>query len=91
LLRVALFFALLLAVLFVWRALRHLGHVLFGPPPGRGIRREPRAPEQEMVRDPVCGAWIDRRVAIASVRDGQRVAVCSERCRRELESGTAQP
>jgi hypothetical protein len=88
--RVALFFAVLFAVLFLWRALRHLSHVLFGPP-GRVSPREPRVPEQEMVRDPVCGAWVDRRLAIVSSAGGESVALCSEGCRRQLESRMAGP
>lgn len=81
--RVALFFVLLLLVLFVWRALRHYAHLLFGPPPRR---RRAGPEEQEMVRDPVCGAWIDRRLAVAAQRGAEAVAVCSEKCRRELEA-----
>lgn len=88
--RVALFFALLFAVLFLWRVLRHVAHVLLGPQ-GRPASRGPRAGEQEMVRDPVCGAWVDRRVAIAGSAGGESVALCSERCRRELESRVARP
>jgi len=82
--RVALFLVLLLLVLFVWRALRHYAHVLFGPPPRRRSTAGPE--EQEMVRDPVCGAWIDRRLAVAARRGAEAVAVCSEKCRTKLEA-----
>ena len=40
-----------------------------------------------MVRDPVCGTWIDRRLALAGMRAGRSVPVCSEKCRRALEAG----
>ena len=42
--------------------------------------------ESEMVRDPVCGTWIDRRLALSAGRNGNSVAVCSEKCLRALES-----
>jgi hypothetical protein len=87
--RVALFLILLLVVLFVWRALRHYAHRLFGPPLRRGPAPGPA--EQEMVRDPVCGAWIDRRLALTARRGADPVAVCSDACRRELESPVSRP
>ena len=39
----------------------------------------------EMVRDPVCGTWIDRGIALTLRKEGQEVAVCSEECRKALE------
>ena len=40
-----------------------------------------------MVRDPVCGTWIDRRLALPVVRrGGETLSVCSETCRRSLEA-----
>ena len=39
-----------------------------------------------MVRDPVCGTWVDRRLAVMGQRDGQPVAVCSDQCRLRLEA-----
>ncbi len=48
-----------------------------------------RSVEAELVRDPVCGTWIDRRVALSGARRGETVPVCSERCRRLLESASA--
>jgi YHS domain-containing protein len=41
--------------------------------------------EAEMVRDPVCGTWIDRSIALSGRQDGRTVPVCSEECRRALE------
>jgi hypothetical protein len=50
-------------------------------PPGRSARSAPRelGEPQEMVRDPVCGAWIDRRIARGGL-------YCSDACRRVSES-----
>jgi hypothetical protein len=53
----------------------------------RGNRARPPAPgEQEMIRDPVCGTWIDRRLALPARRGAETVAVCSAECRRSLEA-----
>ena len=38
-----------------------------------------------MVRDPVCGTWIDRGIALTAQKEGRPVPVCSEECRRSLE------
>ena len=44
-------------------------------------------PQAEMIRDPVCGTWIDRRLAVFGRRGGEMVPVCSDTCRRTLEAG----
>jgi uncharacterized protein len=45
----------------------------------------PAVRQAEMVRDPVCGTWIDRSIALSAHRGGAIVPVCSEECRRTLE------
>lgn len=78
--RIALFLFALFAFLLVMRALR-LFFAARSAPPGSGT------PVQgEMVRDPVCGTWVDRRIALAVRRGDEWFPVCSEKCRRELES-----
>jgi len=81
---VLLVFALF-AFLTVLRGLRiFFEAVRRGSAPGR-----PPAPpvrEGDMVRDPVCGTWIDRRLALPVQRRGETLAVCSENCRRSLEA-----
>jgi hypothetical protein len=81
--RVALFLFAVLAVLTVLRALRVLTATLFPRVP-RGDMR-PHAIEGEMVRDPVCGTWIDRRLALAARNGEEWIPVCSEQCRQRLE------
>jgi hypothetical protein len=81
-LRIAILIFLVLAVLLVLRALRIFAAGYFprsraGKPPG-GV-------EGEMVRDPVCGTWIDRRLALAARSSGEWVPVCSEKCRAAAE------
>ena len=82
---VLLLFAVFM-LLTVLRGLRIFFHAVrsSGRPP-RGSRSSvPR--EEEMVRDPVCGTWIDRRLALPAQRGGETVAVCSAECRRSLEA-----
>lgn len=78
-------FALILALFFVALGLVRVIRGLFasvlgaGPPPPRQVNG------QEMVRDPICGTWIDRRLAVTATRGGELVAVCSDKCRLALE------
>jgi hypothetical protein len=81
--RVALFLFLLFAILFALRALRLLFAARGGPRPESGGGP---AIDGEMVRDPVCGTWIDRRIALAGRRGEHWLPVCSEKCRKALES-----
>ncbi|HEY1435431.1 MAG TPA: hypothetical protein VGG65_08655 [Thermoanaerobaculia bacterium] len=82
--RLILFVVVLFMLLTVLRGLRIFLQAFF-----RGAR--PAAPrtggtrEAEMVRDPVCGTWIDRGIALTTTRGGQDVAVCSEACRKAIE------
>ncbi|MEO8189416.1 MAG: hypothetical protein ABI682_03665 [Acidobacteriota bacterium] len=81
--RIAIFLFLLFAVLL---ALRLIGFLLRSL--SARSRSAPGGPlvHGEMVRDPVCGTWIDRRLAIAGRSGKEWLPVCSEDCRRELES-----
>jgi hypothetical protein len=81
-LRIAILIFLVLAVLLVLRALRGFAAVHF---PRSGAGKPPGAIEGEMVRDPVCGTWIDRRLALAARSSGEWVPVCSEKCRSLAE------
>jgi YHS domain-containing protein len=74
--------ALFLALAFLLLALLRIARMLLATCTRTSAR--PRI-EAEMVRDPVCGTWVDRRVAVAARRAGDTVAVCSEKCRRELD------
>lgn len=78
--RIALFLFLLFAALLVLRALR-----IFLAPRLRRNSSEPPV-DSEMVRDPVCGTWVDRRIALAGRQGDRWLPVCSEKCRRTLET-----
>jgi hypothetical protein len=82
LLRIAILLFVVFAVLLVLRALRVLAAAYFPRP---RVGRPPDAIEEEMVRDPVCGTWIDRRLALAARSSGEWVPVCSEKCRAKAE------
>jgi hypothetical protein len=77
-------FALALALVFLLFGLLRIARFLLAGP--RVRRSHPGAIESEMVRDPVCGTWIDRRLAVSGRHAGLPVAVCSEKCLRALES-----
>jgi len=86
---VARLILLVLVVFFLLTVLR--GFLIFfravfpkaAPRPGT---KAPPALESEMVRDPVCGTWLDPRLALTARRGGETVSVCSEDCRRQLEA-----
>ena len=76
--RILLFVVVLFILLFALRLLRIFIE--------RRLRDRQPPVEGEMVRDPVCGTWVDRRIALAGRRGQEWVPVCSEKCRRSLES-----
>ena len=80
------FALVLVAVFVVVGILKVLRLFLYGSPAAKR-RRTTAAPEAEMIRDPVCGTWIDRRLAVFGRRGGETVPVCSDGCRRRLEAG----
>jgi hypothetical protein len=79
-------FAIYLVLFFLALGVLRVARLLLDAGPGRR-RPSPPQVESEMVRDPVCGTWIDRRLALAGIRAGRSVPVCSEKCRRALEAG----
>jgi hypothetical protein len=84
--RLALLLFLLFLALGLLRVMRlFLARILGGFLRG-GVAGGQAAPG-EMVRDPVCGTWIDRRLALPGRRGAETVPVCSEECRRLLEAG----
>jgi len=83
-LRLALLVFVVFMLLTVLRGLRIFLAAFLKRPGSNGAARPAR--EEEMVRDPVCGTWIDRRLALAGRRGGESVPVCSEECRAVLET-----
>ena len=84
--RVVLYLFLLFLFLTVLRGLRIFLAAVFRAP-GQRAARPGGTREAEMVRDPVCGTWIDRGLAVLVRRGAETVPVCSDECRRRLEAG----
>ena len=83
--KVVLYLFLLFLFLTVLRGLRIFLAAVFRPPGARAARPGGTR-EAEMVRDPVCGTWIDRGIAVLVKRGAETVPVCSEQCRQRLEA-----
>lgn len=76
-------FAVLVVLLFLFLGLLRIARPLFE----KWRSKSAAGPsEADLVRDPVCGTWIDRRIALSGQSGGEAVPVCSEKCRRLLES-----
>ena len=82
--RIVLFLFVLFLLLTVLRGLRIFLQAFLRSTQAPTPRREAPRPA-EMVRDPVCGTWIDRGIALTVRRGAETVPVCSEECRRALE------
>ncbi|HKA37130.1 MAG TPA: hypothetical protein VKH43_09945 [Thermoanaerobaculia bacterium] len=81
--RIAVVLFLVFAALFLLRILRVVVESFLAG--RRGPRSSTGQIEGEMVKDPVCGTWIDRRLALAARSAGEWVPVCSEKCRERLQ------
>lgn len=84
--RVVLLLIVLFLFLTVLRGLRIFLTAFLRSTRSAGRTRAGGTLEGEMVRDPVCGVWIDRRLALSGQRGGETVVVCSEKCLRALEA-----
>jgi len=84
--RVVLLIFALFMLLTVLRGLRIFLQAVRRSPGSSGAARGRVAREEDMVRDPVCGTWIDRRLALPAKSGDSTVAVCSEACRKSLEA-----
>lgn len=82
---VLLVFAVFL-FLTVLRGLRIFLTAVLRRPGAGGTARRGETLDGEMVRDPVCGTWVDRRLALPGKRGSETVPVCSETCRKALEA-----
>jgi YHS domain-containing protein len=79
------FFWFLVALLGVRLLSRWLGrHFGQRPPEAKRPRNPVATPELRgaMVKDPVCGTWVDPGIALALPSGGETIHFCSEECRR---------
>ena len=70
----------LLGLLVVWVVWRLLSRMVDG---AAGPRRVPPQRAVPLVRDPVCGTFVDQSRALTTKRGGAVHYFCSEGCRRE--------
>ena len=70
----------LLGLLVVWVVWRLLSSMVDG---AAGPRRVPPQRAVPLVRDPVCGTFVDQSRALTTKRGGAVHYFCSEGCRRE--------
>ncbi len=70
----------LLGLLVVWVVWRLLSGMVDG---AAGPRRVPPQRAVPLVRDPVCGTFVDQSRALTTKRGGAVHYFCSEGCRRE--------
>ena len=82
----ALLWRFLLFIAALWFVQRALGF-LFGP----ARKQQPTEPKQpagspagKTVKDPVCGMYLDPRLAVSFKGDTETVYFCSEECRRKF-------
>ena len=84
--RVVLLLGLLLAVAWAfWRFMDGVIDTFGGLPQGRG--RRGRAPVK-LVRDPVCGTWVDPGASLAALVGGTTHHFCSAECRDKFRRAT---
>jgi uncharacterized protein len=85
----ALIWRLLIFITALWFVQRALGF-LFGAP-----KRQPRARQtssdtpdtNKMVRDPICGMYLDPRLAISMKGKKDTLYFCSQECRQKYTTG----
>jgi len=80
----AFFLRALLVISALWLVRRFLG-MLFGEPRKRAQPRpeEMSNPSSKMVRDPVCGMYMDPRLAVRLEDKKGVFYFCSDECRRK--------
>ncbi|MDI9612876.1 MAG: hypothetical protein QM330_07440 [Acidobacteriota bacterium] len=82
---VALISRILIFVLGIW-FLRRL-FLSLGAPPKPGAQRGAAKPSNAMVRDPVCGMYMDPRLALRLEEGKGTFFFCSEECKGKFLAG----
>lgn len=72
-------------VLGLWLLQRLLSAILGGRNPGRPQDAQTK-PSQKMVKDPVCGMYMDSRLAVPLVGGKETLYFCSEECKNKYLS-----
>jgi YHS domain-containing protein len=70
-------------IIALWILRRFLGSI-FGEPRRQVHSRSQPVKKESMVKDPVCGMYMDPRLAVSLNRRGASVYFCSDECRRKF-------
>jgi len=85
---ISVLFRFLGLVFFVWLIRRLLSYFM-GAPKGNRAKERSAAPPSQMVKDPVCGMYLDSRLAVRMDRKSEEFYFCSEECRQKYLTGSA--
>ena len=85
LLRILLYF---MALVMAGRFLRSLFHSLRGPAPS-AANEDPSSKRTSMVKDPMCGMYMDPRLALRMEYKKESVYFCSDECRQKFLSAAS--
>ncbi len=80
----SMLFRILGIALLVWVIQRVLR--IFLRQPGAGPSKDPAAQPNQMVKDPVCGMYMDARLAVRLQEGQEELFFCSEECKRKFLS-----
>ena len=78
----SLFFRLLALILILWLLRRFLGSIL-GSPKQPEATAPPEGVSNNMVKDPVCGMYMDSRLAVRLENRRATFYFCSEDCKNK--------
>ncbi len=86
----ALIWRVLLFLSALWFVQRTLGFLMGAPrrPPSQPTAAGNQAEANKMVRDPVCGMYLDPRLAISLKRKKETVYFCSQECLQKFNANS---
>jgi YHS domain-containing protein len=84
----SIIFRILLLALILWILRRVLGKI-FSPPKQPGATENRAEAPNNMVKDPVCGMYMDARLAVRLENRKEAFYFCSEECKNKYLGDTA--
>jgi YHS domain-containing protein len=85
---VSILLRLLILILGLWLLRRILGKI-FNPAGQQGSGKNTPAAPNNMVKDPICGMYMDSRLAVRLEDRKELVYFCSEECKGKYLDGTS--
>jgi YHS domain-containing protein len=80
---VGILLRILLVALALWLVRRALA--IFQAPKAAGSRKSAEKTDNTMVKDPICGMYMDARLAIRLDNSNEPIYFCSEECRNKFQ------